>query len=221
MQEVHRAPAYTLLYTPGVAKPVQDPKDSARIRILRGAAEAFGRLGYSATSVEQILEASRVSRRTFYKVFRNKEEVLGVLFDNSVQMLLKAVRAAHPNTRASASARAEAAVEAYIRVHAEAGALARVLLLEQFSPDSPLAQQRERAMEQFHGLLMGAVGQRDGDEPDTILVHGVVAAINQVCVQMANEYPEGNWDVERAKRAILRILGVLGPGAEAARAAPT
>jgi hypothetical protein len=30
---------------------------------------------------------------------------------------------------------------------------------------------------------------------------------------MATEYPEGNWDVDRAKRAILRILSVLYDGA--------
>jgi hypothetical protein len=100
-------------------------------------------------------------------------------------------------------------VDAYVRVHAEAGPLARVLLLEQFSPDSPLIEQRNRALASFTELLIQASAEKGRPAPDPVLVSAVVAAINHVCVQMATEHPEGNWDVERAKRAILRILFAL------------
>jgi hypothetical protein len=42
-----------------------------------------------------------------------------------------------------------------------------------------------------------------------VLVSAVVAGVNQVCVQMAAQYPDGDWDLVRAKRAILRILTAL------------
>src|SRR5882672_5525651 len=67
-------------------------EESVRIRILRAATTVFGRLGYGATSVEAILAEATVSRRTFYKTFRSKDDVLRVLFENSVSMLLGAVR---------------------------------------------------------------------------------------------------------------------------------
>jgi hypothetical protein len=107
-------------------------------------------------------------------------------------------------------------VEAYIRVQARAGPLARVLLLEQFSPSSPLAKQRDAAMAAFTDLITEAM-TREGSSPDPILVHGVVAAINQIAVQMATEYPEGGWDIERAKKAMLRILGALDERVDPAR----
>lgn len=193
------------------AAPVQDP---VRSRILRGAAKVFGERGYSASSVEAILEAAEVSRRTFYRTFRSKEDVLRTLFDNSVQMLLRAVRDASSERKVPRDT-AASAVEAYLRVHANAGPLARVLLLEQFSPGSPLAEQRNRAFATFSKLMTQASANAGRAPADPLLVAAVVAGINQVCVQMATEQPSGDWDVARAKRAILRILSVLDvPAAE-------
>ncbi|MFI5308451.1 MAG: TetR/AcrR family transcriptional regulator [Polyangiales bacterium] len=192
----------------GTAPDPTGATDNMRIRILRGAAAVFGRLGYGATSVQAILAEARVSRRTFYKIFRSKEDVLRVLFENSVSMLLSAVREADRSGKPSQE-RLASAVEAYIQVHARAGPLARVLLLEQFSPSSPLAKQRDAAMAAFTELLSEAIRRERLRPPDPILVHGVVAAINQIAVQTATEHPEGGWDVERAKTSMLRILRAL------------
>jgi AcrR family transcriptional regulator len=168
----------------------------------------FGERGYSATSVEAILEAAHVSRRTFYRTFRSKEDVLRTLFDRSVSRLVRAVRA-QADPKKSRYELVVASVEAYLRVHANAGPLARVLLLEQFSPESPLAAQRNRALSTFSKLLTSAAEGAGQKTPDPVLVAAVVAGINQVCVQMATQYPEGDWDIQRAKRAILRILSAL------------
>lgn len=187
---------------------VLDHAASVRPRILRGAAKVFGSRGYGATSVEAILEASGVSRRTFYRTFRSKEDVLRVLFENSVGMLLHAVTGAQ-SRGGTAAERVDRAVEAYVRVHAGAGPLARVLLFEQFSPGSPLARQREEAMARFSELIAAAMAKRGQAAPDPILVRGVVAAINEIAVQMATAHPEGGWDVARAKAAMLRVLTAL------------
>lgn len=184
------------------------PQDPVRTRILRGAARVFGERGYGASSVEAILEAAQVSRRTFYRTFRSKEDVLRTLFDNSVQMLVRAVRDTAADHRPQSDL-VSAAVDAYLRVHANAGPLARVLLLEQFSPGSPLAEQRNRAFATFAKLMTQASANTGRVPSDPLLVGAVVAGINQVCVQMATDHPNGNWDLARAKRAILRILSVL------------
>jgi AcrR family transcriptional regulator len=193
----------------GDSEPESDAKsDPVRNRILRGAARVFGERGYSASSVETILTAAEVSRRTFYRTFRSKEDVLRTLFDNSVHMLLRAVKqAADPGF--SRQELRNSAVEAYIEVHANAGALAGVLLLEQFSPGSPLAAQRNRAHVTFTKLIARVSVEAGRPAPDPVLVAAVVAGINQVCVQMAAQYPDGDWDVARAKRNILRILTAL------------
>jgi AcrR family transcriptional regulator len=183
--------------------------DSVEVRIRRGAAAAFGRLGYAGTSVEAILEEAGVSRRTFYKHFRSKEDVFRALYDRAVGRLLRAVKQADVPSEGGVVARVIKAVEAYIEVHEKAGPLARVMLLEQFSPGSPLARQRDEAMATFARLISRGARKAGAGEPDPILVMGVVAAINRICVQLAQESAADTWDTHRAKRAILRLLTVL------------
>lgn len=222
-RDLARAPRRTLRSVSsaagaGVERPAQPAStpEPVRLRILRGAAQVFGRLGFGATSVEAILAAASVSRRTFYKEFRSKEDVLRVLFESSVQRLIGAVRAASSG-EGPVQARLEASIEAYVGVHSKAGALARVLLLEQFSPDSPLAAQRDAAMNAFSALITAAIKREGRKSPDPILVHGVVAALNQIAVQMAAEYPDGNWDIPRAKTAMLRVMQALADDSVAVR----
>jgi AcrR family transcriptional regulator len=184
--------------------------ESVRLRILRGARKVFARLGFAQTSVEAILEEARVSRRTFYRTFHNKEEVLGELFANSVDMLIKAVaRANREHVSSSQLERMVAGIDAYIRVHEQAGPLARVLLLEQFSPGSSMASHRAAGMAAFTDMIARGMSLAGRQPIDPIVIRAVVAGINQVAVQMATEYPEGGWDVPRAKRAMLRLLAVL------------
>ncbi len=57
------------------AAPHYGPRFTAE-RILKGAAKAFGESGLKATTVQDILNAAGVSRRTFYLHFRNIEAVL-------------------------------------------------------------------------------------------------------------------------------------------------
>jgi AcrR family transcriptional regulator len=64
---------------------------SARERVLEGAREAFGRLGYELTRVEDILEASGVSRPTFYRVFASKQDTFEALDLIAVQYLSRAL----------------------------------------------------------------------------------------------------------------------------------
>lgn len=202
--------------TPTATTTGQPPVDGTadvRTRILRGAVQTFGRLGYATTSVETILEAAGVSRRTFYKHFRSKEDVFRALYDRAVERLLLAVRTAEVPAEGGVSARVIRAVEAYIDVHQKAGPLARVMLLEQFTPGSPLAVQRDEAMASFARLISNAARRAGVSDLDPIVVSGVVAGINRICIQTASQAPDGQWDTERALRAIRQLLRALDTSA--------
>lgn len=200
---------------PARAKTSDAPPEGPRGRavserqILRGAASAFAQHGYSGTSVEAILEAAGVSRRTFYRFFRSKEDVFEQLFDRSVALLIRTVREAFGS--GNSVERVERALDGYLGVHVNAGDLARVLLLEQFRPGSILSQRREQAMTAFRELIRAQVTASGQPEPDELLLHGLVAAINAIVVHMASEAPGGNWDVQRGKHAIRRLLLALNP----------
>src|SRR5256885_11327311 len=85
---------------------------SSRMRILEGAAEAFGSTGYDDARVEDILAASGVSRPTFYKFFRNKDEVFNALVEMTSLSLIQAIKSAVA-TATEPVPKLERAVEAY------------------------------------------------------------------------------------------------------------
>jgi AcrR family transcriptional regulator len=62
-----------------------------RSRLLAGAVGAIDELGYVHTTVAQITSRARVSRRTFYELFENREECLGALLDDVLGMLERAI----------------------------------------------------------------------------------------------------------------------------------
>jgi AcrR family transcriptional regulator/DNA-binding MarR family transcriptional regulator len=58
-----------------------------RSRLLAGAAGAIDELGYARTTVAQITSRARVSRRTFYELFENRDECLVALVDEVLAMV--------------------------------------------------------------------------------------------------------------------------------------
>ncbi len=59
-----------------------------RTNIQLAAIPVFTRKGVAETTVNDLLEAARVSRRTFYKYFAGKLEVLESIYHSAVQLLL-------------------------------------------------------------------------------------------------------------------------------------
>lgn len=55
--------------------------NTADRRLVAAAMEVFGRLGFSKTTVQDIVAAAQVSRPFFYRRFRNKEHVFEVVVD--------------------------------------------------------------------------------------------------------------------------------------------
>jgi TetR/AcrR family transcriptional regulator len=62
--------------------------EARRIEILKAAAAAFRRRGYHGASVEEIADALGMTKGNLYYYFRNKEDILYVLHDYSLDLLL-------------------------------------------------------------------------------------------------------------------------------------
>ncbi len=75
------------------AKRLALPRDTPRVqveeiqrsRLLAAAAVVIDEVGYEQTSVQRITDRARVSRRTFYELFVNREECLVALLDEAAE----------------------------------------------------------------------------------------------------------------------------------------
>ena len=69
-----------------------------RVEILRAAATVFRRRGYHGASIGQIARALKMAKGNLYYYFRNKEEILYVCHDYSLDVILKELKAVEAST---------------------------------------------------------------------------------------------------------------------------
>lgn len=83
-------------FPPPPASPPKAPVGAdpeKRKRILESAIHTFGRRGFHEARVAEIAAAARVAEGTVYLYFRNKEDLLGVVFDETMDDVLARARA--------------------------------------------------------------------------------------------------------------------------------
>lgn len=181
-----------------------------RTRILQGAAHVFGQKAVTVVTVEDILQAAQVSRRTFYQFFRNSEEVLEALFEVATELLLESVR---ESVEASTDPweRLQGAISAYLDLQYEVGPLATVLHSEAIRYDSRLAPRRAVTLDALVDIMGESVFEAQGRRLDPLVFRALVLAIEGICIHLRRASRLTKADVERAKRVILpftkRVLG--------------
>jgi AcrR family transcriptional regulator len=173
--------------------------NSPKSRILAAAAKVFARTG-TACTVEDLLEAADVSRRTFYQSFGNKEEVLAALYQNACQIVLAAVKAAADSTPKPIE-KLERCVDAYLAFNRTSAGLMRVLEAEALRPDSLLEPLRAKLLDELGEIVAESV-----KKPDPLVVRGVLVALEAISQRVHAEGPATEARIGRARQAMLRIL---------------
>ncbi len=178
---------------------------SARSEILIGAAQAFGDKGYADASVQDVLKAANVSRRTFYRFFRSKEHLLEELADAASMLFLENIRVARSLGKTPEDKLANC-VEVYLRAPQNAGPIFHVLLAETSRPGSPLAPKRRGVIDALIGMLSDGVKEYQDRELDPLILRGLVAAMESISLYVFTETEGGEPDIERAKAAMLHLV---------------
>lgn len=100
-----------------------------RRRILEAAVRTFGRRGFHEAKIAQIAAAAKVAEGTVYLYFKNKEDLLGVIFDERMDDLLAKGRAIRSQPL-SASDRLRQVVDLHVGFLAADRDLASVFQIE-------------------------------------------------------------------------------------------
>lgn len=184
---------------------------AARLPILEAAAHVFAAQGVQETTVQAILDRAGVSRGTFYKYFRNKEQVVAELYALAAQMLLAAIREAADKATTPLD-KLRAGLDVFLAVHAQWGALIRVLQPEAARPDSPLYPTRRQLLDGLAQLLDEGVRQFQGRQLDPLIFQALALALESLAVYMLPHTPADTPAFQRARQVMLSLLEhVLAP----------
>jgi AcrR family transcriptional regulator len=198
---------------------VQLGEDVVRAMVLQGAAKAFAARGVRQTRIEDILEASRISRRTFYRAFGNKEEVLLALYRIGTERLLGACRTALEE-ESDPLVMIERCVDAHLQTAREQTRLVFVLGGEAHRYESLLHARRIEVHQTLAAMLAARARENLPHAPDVMLFRGLLLALEGVTRIVLEEGDEGR-DVseerlERARAVMLRMATATiageGPG---------
>jgi AcrR family transcriptional regulator len=173
-------------------------------RILAGAASAFLEKGIEGATVEDILVAAGVSRRTFYKVFQNKEDVLVALHRGLSELFLQAIHAAVASTRAG-SERMVRCVDVFLLAAQRSSGLMLQLQAEAQRRERLSARRKAMFLELVE-LIQAGFRQEGRPEPDALLLFGVLAGLEAIVRSQVESGRVSDEDMAKARAAMLALL---------------
>lgn len=123
-----------------------------RARILAAVADATAERGYARMSVEDVVRKAGVSRRTFYELFPNKDQVFLEAYERASNLLLAEVRAAE-NGETGFAARITAGFRAFLELLRASPAFARMCIVEVMAAGPEAVAKRTAVMGEFAALI--------------------------------------------------------------------
>lgn len=184
---------------------VQLGEHTVRAMVMAGGAQVFAERGVRAASVEDILLAAKVSRRTFYRFYDGKEAVMMALYQVGTEALLGGCRLAVAN-ETDPMRQLAGCIDVHLTNAQGVGRLVFVLGGEAQRHDSPLSARRN----EVHSALAALLGSVTAfKRVDPWLVRGVVLALEGIVRLMLDECDGGRQvtpvAVTRARRSMQRI----------------
>jgi AcrR family transcriptional regulator len=180
----------------------------ARARVLHGAAVVFARHGVRAASVEQVLAAAGISRRTFYRLYQSKEDVMDALYRKGTDDLLegcrRALREEHEPLR-----RVARCIDVHLHNARRFGRLIWVLGGEAQHHESSLHARRMEVHASIVSMLSSEASTRASTTADPLLYRALILALEGVTRMMLEEGDQGRRVTDaaraRARRVMLRV----------------
>ena len=120
--------------------------ENQRERLLNGVVEAVAEHGYEATTISRIVEAAKISRRTFYEHFEGKEDCFLAAYEMIDAHVRESILAA-PGATEPWPDRVRARLAALLDVLARDSAVARCYLVEPLAAGGKVAAGYRDAMQ--------------------------------------------------------------------------
>lgn len=159
----------------------------ARNAILGAAANVFSKHGIAATRVEDILVGAKIARRTFYKYFASKEDVLAALYEVWTAEIVKAIEEVRAVQPASPLAGIRAGIDLFLGFYRSGPRALRELVELAMRSDSLLAPRRAWLRDRIVSLVDDAVRALDGRRLDPYLYYALVSALEGLSLELGTD----------------------------------
>jgi AcrR family transcriptional regulator len=165
----------------------------SRARICEAMAHLVAERGYGAVTVADVVSAVRISRRTFYELFEDKEscflETYRIGCENGIAQIDEALRGLEdPDWRT----RLRVSLETYVSILAAQPEFARVLLIDVLGAGPRALAMRERVLAEYVAHYRGLRERAQAEEPGLpsvpdeflrALVGGIAELVQQVLLE--------------------------------------
>ncbi|MGC9668795.1 TetR/AcrR family transcriptional regulator [Planosporangium sp. 12N6] len=164
-----------------------------RADLIGGLAAAVSEKGYAASTIADIVAHARVSKRTFYEHFADKEECLMALYGDSCDQLVAVLRRAAGDRDQPWRERVRAGVRAYLSTMEALPAAYRTLLVEMQAAGPRAYRLRQEKQRRFAETLVALVEEGRPANPEIpalspAMAVALVGGLNELLLQALDPY---------------------------------
>jgi AcrR family transcriptional regulator len=162
-----------------------------RSRMLAAAAEAVADVGYTGMTIAQVIGRARVSRKTFYDVFNDREDCFLAAFEEAVAQASNVAREAYAQESGWRDG-IRAALASLLLFMDERPDIARLCIVEALAAGDAVLERRAEVLDQLAGVVdQGRFLKHGSHEPPRLtaegVVGGIVAVLHARLIESANE----------------------------------
>jgi AcrR family transcriptional regulator len=193
-----------------------------RGRMLASAVDAVDDVGYSRMTVAQVITRARVSRKTFYDVFADREDCFLAAFDHALEQAGELVREAYEGEDSWREG-IRAGLASLLAMMDDEPALTKLCVVEALAAGERVLERRCLAMEELGAAVDAGRSAPSALDPPAVTAEGVVGAVFQVLhsrVLEGNREPLFELLGPLMSMIVLPYLGSRAAGREAGRISP-
>ena len=157
--------------------------ENQRERLIAGIIEAVAENGYAETTIADIVGAAGLSRKTYYEIFKNKEDCFDAAYEASFGYLRQEIGAVE-GTKKEWGLWVRARVERLLELFATEPDLASFFLIAPASVGDPVTLRHHEAMRELVGeLIAGAPKGRGKSQGEGTREQALAGGISRLVVR--------------------------------------
>jgi AcrR family transcriptional regulator len=188
-------------------------RDIQRARILAAAVDTVEEVGYARMTVAQVIARARVSRKTFYDIFADREDCFRAAFDEALAEASSLSRLVY-RRESSWREGIRAALARLLVFMDDEPDLARLLLVESLAAGTTVLERRSEVLSELSEVVdRGRSVAHSVSEPSRLTAEGVVGGVCALLyARLLEEAREPLTDLLRPLISMI-VLPYLGPAA--------